>query len=44
MANGKNEEAMDLIRKAALMNGNPLQEDAEINQVKGHFTFRESGG
>ncbi|XP_070291932.1 solute carrier family 22 member 6-A [Salvelinus sp. IW2-2015] len=30
MANQRNEEAMDLIRKAALMNGKPLQEDIEI--------------
>ena len=35
MANDKNEEAMDLIRKAALMNGKPLQDDVEISQVKG---------
>ncbi|XP_020351518.1 solute carrier family 22 member 6-A [Oncorhynchus kisutch] len=32
MANQRNEEAMDLIRKAALMNGKPLQEDIEIHQ------------
>uniref|UniRef100_A0A8C8FGQ0 Major facilitator superfamily (MFS) profile domain-containing protein n=2 Tax=Oncorhynchus TaxID=8016 RepID=A0A8C8FGQ0_ONCTS len=32
MANQRNEEAMDLIRKAALMNGKPLQEDIEIYQ------------
>ncbi|XP_071019769.1 solute carrier family 22 member 6-A-like [Oncorhynchus clarkii lewisi] len=32
MANQRNEEAMDLIRKAALMNGKPLQEDIEIRQ------------
>ncbi|XP_046878332.1 organic cation transporter protein [Hypomesus transpacificus] len=32
MANDKNEEAMDLIRKAALMNGKPLQDDVEISQ------------
>ncbi|XP_062323526.1 solute carrier family 22 member 13 [Osmerus eperlanus] len=31
MANDKNEEAMDLIRKAALMNGKPLQDDEEIS-------------
>lgn len=33
MANQRNEEAMDLIRKAALMNGKPLQEDMETCQV-----------
>lgn len=33
MANEKNEEAMDLLRKAALMNGKPLQDDVEISQV-----------
>ncbi|CAB1340375.1 unnamed protein product [Coregonus sp. 'balchen'] len=32
MANQRNEEAVDLIRKAALMNGKPLREDIEICQ------------
>ncbi|CAB1342850.1 unnamed protein product [Coregonus sp. 'balchen'] len=32
MANQRNEEAMNLIRKAALMNGKPMQEDTEICQ------------
>eukprot|EP00063_Salmo_salar_P024892 XP_013999727.1 PREDICTED: solute carrier family 22 member 6-A-like isoform X2 [Salmo salar] len=32
LANQRNEEAMDLIRKAALMNGKPLQEDMETCQ------------
>ena len=33
MANQKNEEALDLIRKAALVNGNPLRDDIELQQV-----------
>ncbi|XP_036831578.1 solute carrier family 22 member 6-A isoform X1 [Oncorhynchus mykiss] len=32
MANQRYEEAMDLVRKAALMNGKPLREDIEICQ------------
>ncbi|KAG5276577.1 hypothetical protein AALO_G00107280 [Alosa alosa] len=32
MANQKNEEALDLIRKAALVNGNPLTNDIELQQ------------
>uniref|UniRef100_A0A3P8YPT5 Major facilitator superfamily (MFS) profile domain-containing protein n=1 Tax=Esox lucius TaxID=8010 RepID=A0A3P8YPT5_ESOLU len=32
MANQRNEEAIELIRKAALINKKPLQEDIEINQ------------
>ncbi|XP_062407014.1 organic cation transporter protein [Sardina pilchardus] len=32
MANQKNEEALDLIRKAALVNGNPLTSDIKLEQ------------
>lgn len=34
MANNKHEEALDLIRKAALINGKPLvDDDIELGQV-----------